>query len=305
MNTRDIEAFVAVVEAGSIVRAADRMHLTQPGLTRRVQSLEALIGVALLDRQAKPLRPTAAGQEVYELGKRVLQATDELMARAANGAEPVGELRLGVPPFLSELALAAPVDQLRERFPRLTVRVTAGWSPGLLAQVESGRLDAVAVLLPEDVAPPPALTARELGRQPTLVVAPKHLVFPAGHATLAQLAAHPWVLNQDGCGMRSALRRALEAARLPFDVAVEAFGAELQLSLVARGLGVGAVTPDVLARSAHRDALQVVPVEGFRAGLIAWLVHAPLPRRLAPPVALLYEALRQGLSTSADETGTH
>ncbi|WP_420995231.1 LysR family transcriptional regulator [Cupriavidus sp. 30B13] len=298
MNTRDIEAFIAVVEAGSMVRAASRLHLTQPGLTRRVQSLEALIGVALLDRQAKPLRPTAAGHEVYELGKRVLLATDDLMSRAARGAEVVGELRLGMPPFLSDMALDLPIDRLREQFPRLTVRVTAGWSPGLLEQVESARLDAVAALLPDGVAPPAHLTARELGRYTTQVVAARGMRVPAAGLSLRELSGHAWVLNQDGCGMRSVLRRALDAAHLPFNVAVEAFGAELQLSLVARGIGIGVVTPEVLARSAHRDAVQVLDVRGFQAGLTAWLLHAPLPRRLGAPLALLFDALRAEIATA-------
>ncbi|MGO4332356.1 LysR family transcriptional regulator [Cupriavidus sp. M-11] len=299
MNTRDIEAFIAVVEAGSMVRAATRLHLTQPGLTRRVQSLEALIGVALLDRQAKPLRPTAAGEEVYELGKRVMLATDDLMSRAARGAEVVGELRLGVPPFLSDMALDRPIDRLREQFPRLTVRVTAGWSPGLLEQVEAARIDAAALLLPEGVMPPAHLTARELGRYTTLVVAARDVAVPAGGVSLRELSAHAWVLNQDGCGMRSALRHALDAAHLPFNVAVEAFGAELQLSLVARGIGIGAVTPEVLARSAHRDAVQVIGVRDFQAGLTAWLLHAPLPRRLGAPVGLLFDALREEIAAAA------
>ncbi|OXH82922.1 LysR family transcriptional regulator, partial [Burkholderia multivorans] len=56
MNTRDLQAFVAVVDSGSMVAAATRLHLTQPGLTRRVQNLETLLGVPLLDRQSKPLK---------------------------------------------------------------------------------------------------------------------------------------------------------------------------------------------------------------------------------------------------------
>jgi len=63
MNTRDLEAFLAVVETGSIVGASARLHLTQPGVSRRIQSLEEQLGVSLLDRQSKPLKPTAAGRE--------------------------------------------------------------------------------------------------------------------------------------------------------------------------------------------------------------------------------------------------
>jgi DNA-binding transcriptional LysR family regulator len=68
MNTRDLEAFLAVVETGSIVGASARLHLTQPGVSRRIQSLEEQLGVALLDRQSKPLKPTAAGRETYMTG---------------------------------------------------------------------------------------------------------------------------------------------------------------------------------------------------------------------------------------------
>src|ERR1700761_1088105 len=81
MNTRDINAFIAVVDAGSIVQAAAALHLTQPAVTRRVQSLESLLGVELLDRQSKPLRPTATGKEVYQKGRQILHAEADLMAR--------------------------------------------------------------------------------------------------------------------------------------------------------------------------------------------------------------------------------
>jgi DNA-binding transcriptional LysR family regulator len=71
MNTNDLVAFVAVVETGSIVAASARLNLTQPGVTRRVQNLEDMLGVELLDRQSKPLKPTAAGREAYEQGSQV------------------------------------------------------------------------------------------------------------------------------------------------------------------------------------------------------------------------------------------
>ena len=91
MNTRDLQAFVAVVDSGSMVRAAEKLHLTQPGLTRRVQNLETMLGVELLDRQSKPLKPTAAGNEVYALARTVLRAVDDLLVVASPESEPSGE----------------------------------------------------------------------------------------------------------------------------------------------------------------------------------------------------------------------
>ena len=70
MNTHDLVAFVAVVETGSIVAASARLNLTQPGVTRRIQNLEELLGTQLLDRLSKPLKPTSAGHAAYEHGRR-------------------------------------------------------------------------------------------------------------------------------------------------------------------------------------------------------------------------------------------
>ncbi|MGU7776134.1 LysR family transcriptional regulator [Burkholderia sp. MR1-5-21] len=293
MNTRDLQAFVAVVDSGSMVAAAAKLHLTQPGLTRRVQNLETLLGVPLLERQSKPLKPTATGREVYALARNVLCAVDELVAVGAPDREPSGELRIGVPPFLSELALEEPIDRLRDAFPRLTLRVTAGWSPALLQSVERGALDAAAVMVPVSATLPDALTTTLIGMQPAVLVAARDFPLPDGPLTLDALSRFPWVLSQDGCGMRSALSRALGAAGLPFDVAVEAFGSDLQLSLVARGAGIGIASPAALARSAHRGALRVVQTSGLETRINIWLVHGALPGRLMRPIALLRDELTE------------
>lgn len=293
VNTRDLQAFVAVADSGSMVRAAEKLHLTQPGLTRRVQNLETMLGVELLDRQSKPLKPTAAGNEVVVLARIVLRAVDDLMLVASPDSEPSGELRIGMPPFLAEVALEKPIDLLRDAFPRLTLRVTAGWSPALLQSVERASLDASIVLMPSGAVLPETLRATHVAFLPTVIIAARTLGLPDTPVTLADLSRYEWVLNQDGCGMRSVLRRAMEKAGLPFNVAVEAFGSELQLSLVARGLGIGLVTPDMLARTAHRPALQVLEATDFHTGVDVWFVHGSVPGRLIRAIDLLRSSLTE------------
>jgi DNA-binding transcriptional LysR family regulator len=296
VNTHDIEAFVAVVETGSIVAAATRLHLTQPGISRRVQSLEDRLGVALLERQSKPLKPTAAGREVYQRGRRVLGSVADLLAGVEPGSEASGEFRLGVAPFLAELALTHPIDRLRTEFVKLTLRITTGWSPTLLTLLESNAIDAAAVVLPDDVMPPNTLTTHLLSHQLPVIVAQREAGLSEGRLSLQELASQAWILNQDGCGIRRSIRHTLDAARLPVDVAVETFGTELQLSLVARGIGIGMVMPGALARSAFRAQLRVLQVPEFKAGVNTWLVHARAPGRLAAPI----ERLRRDMSEMLD-----
>lgn len=280
MNTRDLEAFVAVVETGSIIAASARLNLTSPGVTRRVQSLESLLGTALLDRQTKPLKPTAAGREAYEHGRRVLKGVAELKSEVAPGGEVRGELRLGLTPYLSEAALAGPIDVLRARFPALSLRLTTGWSPDLVAKVMRSELDGAAIGLVDGEAPPDGLAAENLGSEHVLLVAAESLDLPRP-ATLADLARHPWIINQDGCGFRTAIRQRFEAARLPFTVGVEVPSAELRLSLVARGHGIGVVTPAALEASPWRGDVHILEAPDLAPQVHAWLVHRPPAGRLA------------------------
>jgi DNA-binding transcriptional LysR family regulator len=296
MNIHDLEAFVAVVETGSIVGASARLNLTQPGVTRRIQNLEERLGAALLDRQSKPLKPTPAGREAYEHGRRVLRSLDDLKAGVSPTGEVQGEFRLGIMPYLSEAALALPLDQLRSAFPKLTLRVTSSWSLRLVEQVARSELDAAALCLADGVNPPDDLIADDLGTQAVLLVAAPMLGVPKP-ANLSDLSRFPWVMNENGCGFRTFIRQRFEAERLPFQVAVEALSADLRLSLVARGLGIGIVTPAAFAGSAWRNAVEIVDAPEFRPQVRVWILHRPPAGRLSRPIALFRDALREGLKT--------
>jgi DNA-binding transcriptional LysR family regulator len=294
MNTHDLVAFVAVVETGSIVAASARLNLTQPGVTRRIQNLEEMLGAQLLDRLSKPLKPTAAGHEAYEQGRRVLRMLDDLKSGVANDGVVRGEFRLGLTPFLSEAGLSGPLDAVRAQFPALAVRVVSGWSPHAIECVSRNELDAAAICLPDGVVPPADLVADDLGAQPVVFVVARDMRTPK-MIDLEWLSNVGWVINQDGCGFRQALKRRFDAAHLPFNVAVEALDSELRLSLVARGLGVGLVTPVALKRSPIRKQLKTIRIEDFNPAVRAWIVHRPPAGRLARPIGVFRDALDQEL----------
>ncbi|MET4799468.1 LysR family transcriptional regulator [Bradyrhizobium sp. LB11.1] len=294
MNTHDLVAFVAVVETGSIVAASTRLNLTQPGVTRRIQNLEEMLGAQLLDRMSKPLKPTAAGHEAYEQGRRLLRMLDDLKAGVANDGVVRGEFRLGLTPFLSEAGLSAPLDAVRAGFPALSVRVVSGWSPNQVERVSRNELDAAAICLPDGAAPPADLVADDLGSQPVVFVVARETKIPLT-VDLERLSQLSWVINQDGCGFRDTLKRRFDAEHLPFTVAVEALDSELRLSLVARGLGVGLVTPLALKRSAFRNKLKAVAARDFNPAVRAWLVHRPPAGRLTGPINLFRDGLDREL----------
>lgn len=298
MNIPDLEAFVAVVETGSIVAASARLNLTQPGVTRRVQNLEERLGTALLDRQSKPLKSTAAGRQAYEQGRRVLRSLEDLRAAVAPGGEVRGEFRLGIMPHLSEAALSVPLDRLCADFPGLSLHVTSGWSVRLVDQVARSELDAAAVCLPDGVSPPGDLVGDDLGVQPVLLVAAPSLGVPKP-ARLVELSRFPWIMSENGCGFRAHLRQRFEAERLPFRVAIEALSTDLRMSLIARGLGIGMLTSSAFAGSRWKEAVEVVEAVDFQPQVRAWMLHRPPAGRLAQPIAAFRDGLAEALGLPA------
>ena len=295
MNTRDLEAFLAVVETGSIVGASARLHLTQPGVSRRVQSLEDQLGIALLDRQSKPLKPTAAGRETYAQGRRMLRVLDDLKTGLSPEGVVSGEFRLGISPYLSEVGVTALADRLRNSFPDLMLRITSGWPEQLLEQLRRSEIDVAAFCLPDGMNPPTEIEADALDIQPLFVAASRSLGLPSP-ATLQDLSSLPWIINQDGCGFRSAIQRRFEQEHMSLRIGIEVLSSDLRLSLVARGLGITLATRAAIENSPLRDALQVVPVRDFEPRVRAWIVRRPPVGRLVKPIACLTRALEAAIN---------
>jgi DNA-binding transcriptional LysR family regulator len=294
MNTRDLEAFLAVVETGSIVGASARLHLTQPGVSRRIQSLEEQLGVALLDRQSKPLKPTAAGRETYAQGRRMLRVLDDLKTGLSPEGVVSGDFRLGISPYLSEVGITALADRLRDSFPDLALRITTGWPEQLLGQLRGNEIDVAAFCLPDALDPPTEIEADALDIQPLFVAASRSLELPSP-ATLQDLSSLPWIINQDGCGFRSAIQRRFDQENLSLQIGIEVLSSDLRLSLVARGLGITLATRAAIENSPLRDALQVVPVKDFEPRVRAWIVRRPPIGRLVKPIKCLTSALEAAI----------
>jgi DNA-binding transcriptional LysR family regulator len=294
MDINDARTFIAVVEAGSVSRAARELHLTQPAVTRRVQRLEQAIGAQLIDRRKRPFALTDVGQAAIERCRRLVATRDELKALAQAGALPTRECRIGVAHALTEFALTEPIDELRTVYPSVVVRLFTGWSNELVRRVRSGALDAAVVLLPEGEGPPAGTDGNALAGEQLLVIAARQR--QRKPMALREAAETGWILNPEGCAARAWLQRSLAKGGLPLRVAVEAYNYELQISLVGRGRGLGLVPSRLLARSPARRQVSEVRVRGLQFPMKVWMVAATLAAGLEQPLATLGEALQRQLA---------
>ena len=139
---RLVRYWVAVAEEGNITRAAERLHLSQPALSAAVRTLEAQLGVALLDRSDRVLRVTAAGELLLEEGRALLREADRVFSAVASlDRSAVGRLRIGLTPTarygLGPSLLAACASDA----PGVMLYPAEDATGALLRDVRSGRLD--------------------------------------------------------------------------------------------------------------------------------------------------------------------
>jgi DNA-binding transcriptional LysR family regulator len=174
------------------------------------------------------------------------------------------------------------------------LRITAGWPEQLLEQLRRSEIDVAAFCLPDGMNPPTEIEADALDIQPLFVAASQSLDLPSP-ATLQDLSPFPWIINQDGCGFRSAIQRRFEQEHLPLRIGIEALSSDLRLSLVARGLGITLATRAAIESSPLRDALQVIPVQDFEPRVRAWIVRRPPVGRLVRPIECLTSALETAI----------
>src|SRR3954469_15102257 len=124
MNFGHLRTFVAIADAGGVHRAAARLHLSQPAVSRQIQALESDLGVALFDRIGRRVQLTSEGEDLLRRGRRLLAEAESFTERA--GALKRGEtgiLRVGATPQAIESTLADFLHRFRERYPGVEVQL--------------------------------------------------------------------------------------------------------------------------------------------------------------------------------------
>ena len=140
-----LDAFRWTAELGSVQKAADRLHVTQPSLSLRLKQLEAEVETPLFERQGRGLRLTRNGQAFLSRARIVLDAYDDLK-RSSGVPEIAGALRIGVAEGFAVASMASLIPALRQSFPLLRPEWTVATSAGLEQQLANGELD-VAILV--------------------------------------------------------------------------------------------------------------------------------------------------------------
>lgn len=277
MKLAQLRYLAAIVDAGfNISAAAEKLHLSQPGVSRQLRLLEEELGFELFVREGRNLlRLTPAGQRVVERAQRALRETQAIKAMSLDVRDAArGSLSIATTHTQARYVLPQVIARFREQYPKVRLHLHQGTAEQIADMLNEGQVDL-------------AISTGSQDRFPHCTLLPcyewyRRIIVPEGHPltkaktlTLARLSQFPivtYVFNMSG---PASLPQAFEAEGLEPDIALTARDADVIKTYVRLGLGVGIVAAMALhptedADLVSYDASHLFPRHltwaGFRRG---------------------------------------
>ena len=297
MQYRQLYYFVKIVEAGSFSQAARTIHVAQPALSQQIAELEASLGIALLQRSARGIKPTAAGQRFYDQASSILRRYENLpgLVRSSIG-EAEGLVSVGMPGSLSTTLVGPFIERCRAAYPKITLSITDGDSDSLREEVEKGRLD---LALPFEDEFFPVVHRQPLFRQNHYLISSKDAAPTAGPTiSLTEVAKIPLVLPGPLNARRVVINRTFAEAGLSLNVAAEASNVPSELSAVRSGASSTILNLGDMSGFGDFAAPVLIEPTFYLTCCIIWSNDFPLTLAAEGVKKLLIEFVKQHVETT-------
>ncbi len=287
MDLREIRGFVAVADSGTVSRAAEHLHITQPALSRQIANLEEELGLELFDRVGRRLLLTSVGAQLLEECRGLLNSSRSLREHAEGLKRgDAGMLRVSASPHLIEGLFPDFLRYYGKRYPNVQVRLVEVIGPQMFGMLERGELhlaqSVVRALTPDEhrfagfpLAPMEMLAAchprLQLGRK--------------GSIEISALAPHELLQATDDFTMRRSFDSACRLAGFTPNYVLECRSPHALLAMAQAGHGI-AIVPSAL--SVRRYALRLLRILYRGKPLSEPLTILYDKRRTLPPYAKVF-----------------
>jgi LysR family nitrogen assimilation transcriptional regulator len=281
MDLSKIRYFLAVGEHGSISDAAEALRISQPTLSRHIQSLGREFGVTLLTRNGRGVSITDAGQRLLE-GLRGLdrQLRSVRVEVAEAGGQATGEVAFGIPPSPRTFLGIAVLSAFSQAHPNVVIRVTEETSGRVRDLVARGELD---FALTNSLEPMGGLHVDVLATEPLLLVGPRGTALSMDcEVPIKDLADLPLIMTSPPNSLRSVLEMAMGSHGLRPLTRIEANTLPLMIDLVCADLGYTVLPACGVLPFLEREMVSAAPIAGIH---VTWVVAYPNNRVLSRAAA--------------------
>lgn len=297
MELRQLRYFVAIVDHGSLSRAAQVLHVAQPALTQQLRQLEEELQAQLLHRSPQGVLSTDAGKLFYEHAQAILkQVGDARSAVNQSATRPAGSVSLALPHSISG-ALALPLlIATRARYPEITLQLTEELSGNLTEQLKSGRIN-LAVQFDDGQLGPFACTP--LVEETMMFLCRRgssHGPAGGGSVSLAQALAAPLILPGLQHGVRPRIENVARSAGLRIENVTEINSLAILKSALLADMGATILPLAPLLAEVERGDLQAIPIDNAAMSRTVTLCaskNIPMTNATAAVSRLVQEVTRE------------
>jgi LysR family hydrogen peroxide-inducible transcriptional activator len=252
LKLKDLRYLVAVADTRHFGRAAERSFVSQPTLSAQLKKLEDYLGVQLIERAPKRVQLTAAGEEIVERARRILEAGEEIVELARGHRDPLaGRLRLALLPTIGPYLLPNVAGKLRKQMPRLELMLYEYQTDPMLEKLHSGEIDVGILALPVQME---GLDSQELYKEPFTVAMPaNHRLAQRSSIRVSDLEHETLLLLEDGHCLRDQALEICSGTGMHEKQDFRATSLETLRQMVASGVGI-TLLPELAGRGAYGQA---------------------------------------------------
>jgi DNA-binding transcriptional LysR family regulator len=292
LDLANLNAFIAVAESGSFSQAAERLHLTQPAVSKRIAGLEQALEMRLFDRMGREVGLTEGGRALLPRAYQILNVLDDTRRALSNlNGEISGRLTLATSHHIGLHRLPPLLREFTRRHPQVSLDIRFLDSEVAYEEVLHGRTElAVITLAPETAAP---VHAVQVWDDPLdFVVAPEHPLARQGNIQLADVARHPAVFPGDNTFTHHIVRRLFESRGLPPNISMSTNYLETIKMMVSIGIAWSVLPRTMLDEQVARLSLKEIQL----TRQLGYILHT---ERTLSNAAKAFMALLDGQSASA------
>ncbi len=267
INLYQLQSFVTVVSEGSMTAAADKLYLTQPAVSQQIRSLEEGLGVELLVRGVRHIKPTSQGELLFEQAKKILQMVQQTEASVTMmNAQLSGQLRVGCLNSIGLHLMTNVLGRLLKHNPGVQMKLEYGRVEDLLKLYKKNQLDVLLVphLEKEFGIELDGVEGRFLQKEDFWLVASGKEQGVPREIKIDELANHPHILfHGEYHTFHELLNSKLKAAGISLQVVFESSNVGTLKRVVETGLGWGFLPSHSIRKQVKLGRLQRIHVEEF------------------------------------------
>ncbi|PAV49543.1 LysR family transcriptional regulator [Pseudomonas sp. HAR-UPW-AIA-41] len=269
MDLANLNAFIAIAEAGSFSEAGERLHLTQPAVSKRIAGLEQQLNVRLFDRIGREVSLTEAGRALLPRAYQILNVLDDTRRALTNlNGEISGRLTLATSHHIGLHRLPPLLRAFTRAHPQVALDIQFLDSEVAYEEVLHGRAELAVITLAPETRPPVAATAI-WDDVLDFVAAPEHPLARNGAVSLADVARHPAVFPGDNTFTHHIVRRLFEAEGLKPNIGMSTNYLETIKMMVSIGIAWS-----VLPRTMLDSQVAALPLPGVQLmRRLGYIVH--------------------------------